>query len=87
VHEVRLAELVVVLERLRRRTLSFGLPSARAMPRFVTMRGPIRPVFVSRSSSTCEWYIHKVALPSIGSNGHPAEEHGQPSGNDERQEL
>ena len=28
--------------------------------------GPISPPFVSAVSSTCEWYIHIVELPSIG---------------------
>ena len=36
------------------------------MPRAVTIIGPMSPVFMSRTSSTCEWYIHNTELPSIG---------------------
>ena len=48
------------------RSTSFGEPSARALPRAVMIIGPNRPVLMSRTSSTCEWYIHITELPSIG---------------------
>jgi hypothetical protein len=37
------------------RSTSVGVPSALALPRRLTMIGPIRPAFVSAVSSTCEW--------------------------------
>ena len=48
------------------RSTSLGEPSARALPRAVMIIGPKRPVLMSRTSSTCEWYIHITELPSIG---------------------
>ncbi len=36
------------------------------MSRAVTITGPIRPLLVSPTSSTCEWYIHITELGSIG---------------------
>ena len=48
------------------RSTSFGLPSGRAIPRRVTTIGPMRPAYVSATSSTWEWYIHMTELPSIG---------------------
>src|SRR3954454_19114193 len=48
------------------RSTSTGDPSGFAIPFFVITIGPIRPAFVSPGSSTCEWYIQSVELPSIG---------------------
>src|SRR3954447_19858234 len=48
------------------RSTSVGDPSGFAIPFLVITIGPIRPAFVSPGSSTCEWYIQRAVLPSIG---------------------
>lgn len=48
------------------RSTSIGEPSGFAIPFFVMTIGPTRPAFVSPGSSTCEWYIQRLELPSIG---------------------
>src|SRR5262249_44294686 len=46
------------------RSTSFGVPSALAIPRAVTMIGPTSPALESAISFTCEWYIQTTELTS-----------------------